>query len=90
MTLDQLKHFKRWHVCHRDGHELEFALCDMVLEAWVLGWMLLPTLAILDAEALLPASLALILMPELYCGLRRQLHLSGRLRCDWLDAIRTR
>jgi hypothetical protein len=88
MTLAQLNHFKHWHVCHRTDHEIEFALCDLVLGAWLCGWMLLPTLVVLDAEAVMPGSLALILMPEIYCALRRHMHLSGRLRCDWLDAIR--
>jgi hypothetical protein len=90
MTLQQLNHFKRWHICHREGRAVEFTLCDLVLGAWVFGWMLLLPLLALDQEVLLPASLLLILMPEIYCGLRRLMHQRGLLRCDWLDAIRRR
>ena len=49
--------------------------------------LLLP-LFVLHQEPLLPASLLLILAPEVYCGLRRVMHRRGMLRCDWLDAIR--
>ncbi|MFM2066867.1 MAG: hypothetical protein RLZZ584_1776 [Pseudomonadota bacterium] len=90
MTLQQLNHFKHWHVCHRQRHELEFALCDLVLGAWLFGWMLLPTLVVLDAELVMPVSLALVLLPDIYCGLRKHLHHAGLLRCDWLDAVRLR
>jgi hypothetical protein len=88
MTLQQLNQFKHWHVCHRQGRELEFAVCDLVLGGWVCGWTLLPTLVALDAELELPASLALVLLPDIYCGLRKWLHQAGWLRCDWLDAVR--
>jgi hypothetical protein len=89
MTLRQLNRFKRWHLAHSEAHPVEFQLCDLVLGAWVSGWMLLPTLVLLDAETVMPASLLLILTPELYVGLRRTLHQRGLLRCDWAEAQRS-
>jgi hypothetical protein len=88
MTIKQLNQFKRWHISHQEGHAVEFTLCDLVLGAWIFGWILLLPLFVLHQEPLLPASLLLILAPEVYCGLRRVMHRRGMLRCDWLDAIR--
>ncbi|MFM2053384.1 MAG: hypothetical protein RL456_1421 [Pseudomonadota bacterium] len=88
MTLQQLQHFKRWHVCHHHGHTVELAVCDLVLGAWVAGWALLLTLLALDALWLMPLSLGLTLAPSIYVRARRSLHRRGRLRCDWLEAVR--
>ncbi|MFM2121414.1 MAG: hypothetical protein RL722_2882 [Pseudomonadota bacterium] len=88
MTLSQLSDFKRWHVGHRQDHAIEFALCDLVLGAWVAGWTSLPAFIVIDHAGWLPASMAMVLTPEFYIGLRRRLHLRQVLRCDWLEAVR--
>ena len=90
MTLHQLRDFKHWHLVHGRIRPVELTLCDAVLAAWVAGWMLLPALLALNAWPWLPLSLLLVLMPELYHGLRRQLHRRSLLRCDWLDVVRLR
>ncbi len=88
MTLQQIYQFKQWHVHHVRGYGLELALCDAVLGAWVMGWMLLPTLIVLNEWPWLPLSLLLTCMPASYCALRRHLHQRGLLRCDWLQSLK--
>lgn len=88
MSLDQMHSFKRWHMAHHHGHSVEFAICDTVLGAWVGGWILLLPLFLLQKFEYLPASLLLVMLPDLYFQLRRWLHVRQVLRCDWLDALR--
>ena len=90
MTLQQLQHMKQWHRSHPQGRGLEAALCDLVLCAWVGGWILLLALAVLGEFRLMPVSLLLTLAPTIYLELRRALHEQGHLRCDWLDALTER
>jgi hypothetical protein len=87
MKLQQLHDFKHWHMGHPHGHSVELGLCDMVLAAWVLGWMLLPVMFVLEALPMLPTSLLLTLAPSAYWALRRKLHQRGLLRCDWLHVV---
>jgi hypothetical protein len=89
MNLQQLHSFKRWHLTHLDERSLELVACNLVLTAWLIGWILLLTFAVLDAWPLLPASLALTLVPRAYWRLRGRLHDRGVLRCDWLAALGT-
>lgn len=88
MRLQKLHDFKHWHLGHPHGHALELWVCDSVLASWVIGWMLLPVLALLDDWAWLPASLLLTQMPSAYWALRAGLHRRGLLRCDWLHTVR--
>lgn len=87
MTLEQLHSLKRWHLSHAEGHRVELALCNLMLGAWLVGWMLLLPLAALGAWTLLPLSLLLTQLPMSYHRLRERLHRRGRLRCDWLCAV---
>ncbi|MEY8875023.1 MAG: hypothetical protein AB9M60_00825 [Leptothrix sp. (in: b-proteobacteria)] len=88
MTLRQLHVFKQWHLSHHHRHALELAICDAVLALWLTGWVLLPLMTLLGEWPWLPGSLLLTLVPAGYLGLRHRLHRAGRLRCDWLDAVR--
>jgi hypothetical protein len=87
MTLNQLSMIKRWHQTHHRDHGVEYHLWDIMLTAWILGWMGLPAAALLAPQAGLPACLVLYLMPSIYVGLRRRLHRASLLRCDWLPAM---
>jgi hypothetical protein len=87
MTLRQLAHLKRWHVQHRQRHPVEFQAWDLMLTAWVAGWMGLAAALVLHAPAGVVACLLLSLAPSLYVRLRERLHRQGRLRCDWLDSL---
>lgn len=89
MTLSQLNTLKRWHLQH-GAKPVELTLCDLVIGAWLGGWMLMPSVFLLHAWQLLPASLAMVLLPEAYHGLRARLHARGVLRCDWLNAVQRR
>lgn len=90
MSLQQLQDFKHWHLGHPRGHTVETAVADGVLCAWVMGWMALPVMVVLQEWAWLPLSLLSHLLPMCYWSLRRHLHRSGRLRCDWLHTVQRR
>lgn len=87
MTLLQLTQIKRWLFLHGRRHPMELCAWDMVLTAWVLGWVALPALLLIHAWALLPLCPAGFLLPGVYATWRIRLHRSGRLRCDWLTAL---
>jgi hypothetical protein len=86
MTLSQLHLLKRWHL-HHGARPVELTVCDLVIGAWLCGWMLMPSLLLLGAWAWLPASLGMVFLPDSYHALRARLHRRGVLRCDWLPAV---
>ena len=87
MTLKQLAQVKRWLRLHGHQHPLELQAWDLVLTAWVLGWMSTPVFMLIDEFALLPLCLAGFLLPTMYATLRSRMHRLGQLRCDWLTAL---
>jgi hypothetical protein len=87
MTLQQLAQIKCWLRLHGGRHPVELQAWDLVLTCWVLGWVSVPGLMLLEAWPGLPLSLLAFLLPTLYAGTRRRLHRQGRLRCDWLTAL---
>ena len=87
MTLKQLSQIKRWLVLHGNNHRIELETWNMILSAWVVGWVALPGAMMLQEWLLMPALLIATLLPQLYVSSRRRLHRRGRLRCDWLCAI---
>ena len=66
MTLQQLESLKHWHLTHAEGRRVELALCNLMLGAWLVGWVLMLPLAAVGAWALLPLSLALTQLPASY------------------------
>jgi hypothetical protein len=88
MTLKQLTFVKRWHVLHGRTRPVEFHTWDAVLTLWLMGWLGVPAELILWQVYGLLVCGALLFVPSAYVGLRRRLHRSGRLRCDWLEAAR--
>jgi hypothetical protein len=87
MTLKQLHAIKRWQDAHKPQRPLEYHAWDGVLTAWVVGWMGEPAALILWWPGAIVGCAALFFAPALYVRLRRRLHRSGRLRCDWLDSL---
>lgn len=88
MTLTQLNTLKRWHLQH-GARPVELTVCDLVIGAWLCGWMLMPSLLLVHAWQLLPLSLCMVLTPDSYHAVRARLHRRGILRCDWLPAVQT-
>ena len=87
MTLQQLHAIKLWHVAHKPESPIEYHTWDSVLTAWVLGFMGEPAALILWWPNLAVTCALLFMTPNLYVALRRRLHQSGRLRCDWLNSL---
>lgn len=87
MTLHQLHMLKRWHVAHRRDHPVEYHAYDVVLTAWVMGWMGAPAALLLGDPVMLLGCVLASLLPSLYVALRSRMHGRGQLRCDWLDSI---
>jgi hypothetical protein len=87
MTLQQLHAIKLWHVAHKPESPIEYHAWDSVLTAWVLGWMGEPAALLLRWPSLAVGCLLLFMAPSAYVALRRKLHGSGRVRCDWLSSL---
>jgi len=88
MTLNQLASIKRWLLLHGQRHPVELFVWNLVLTGWVLGWMGVPGSLLAHQWAALPLCLVAFTSPQWYAGARKRLHRRGRLRCDWLTALR--
>ena len=88
MTLTQFQDLRHWHLRHWHDQPVEKQIWDGVLTLWVIAWVGGPAALILQEPAAAVACLALLFLPQAYVALRRRLHRSRRLRCDWLGALR--
>ena len=87
ITLAQLQRVKDWREAQRGAHPLECQIWEMVLTAWVMGWMgWLPAFTF-EATWAYPLCVLGILAPRLYVYARARAHLARRLRCDWLELV---
>ncbi|MEP6876822.1 MAG: hypothetical protein ABI887_20875 [Burkholderiales bacterium] len=87
MRLQQFHALKEWH--HQHGrHPVEKNTWDAVLTVWLIGWVGAPTAFLLNAGWAELACVSLLFLPSAYVTLRRRLHQRGRLRCDWIGALR--
>ena len=87
MTLQQFHSLKLWHRQHA-RHPVERQAWDCVLTLWMAAWPGLPAALMIDLPWLEAAALLTALfLPGGYVALRRHLHRTGRLRCDWISAI---
>ncbi len=87
MDIGQLQSIKQWQVGHRRTHPVEYQLWDLMLMAWVAGWIGLLPIVAFDALWAAPACLLGVAAPDLYIRLRTRLHRLHRVRCDWLVAL---
>jgi hypothetical protein len=88
MTIQELAVIKRWHVAHRRDHPVEFHTWDLVLTAWLAGWVGLPTAWLLAEPLVMLACFAALFIPAVYVRVRLRLHGQHRLRCDWEYVVR--
>ncbi len=88
MTLQQYHSLKVWHRRHWRKHPVEKNLWEVILTLWMAGGMGVPAALLLDKPWAALASLALLFLPGRYVALRTRLHRSGRMRCDWITALR--
>ena len=86
MRLQEFHALKIWHRQH-GRHPVEKNIWDAVLTIWLLGWVGAPTAFLIHAGWAEAACLSVLFLPGLYVWLRRRLHRSGMLRCDWLSAL---
>lgn len=86
MTLDQFHALKIWHAHH--ARPLERNAWEAVLCVWVMGWVGLPAALLLHLLWAQFSCVAAWFLPRAYVGWRRRLHRAGRLRCDWISALR--
>ena len=87
MTLREITLVRRWHLQHRHHHPVEFQAWDLMLTAWLIGWMGAPAALILRSPLAVVGCVVLWFAPTLYLHWRERLHRGGRLRCDWLDSL---
>jgi hypothetical protein len=88
VTLTQFQDLKAWHLRHWREQPLEKHLWDAVLTVWLIGWVGGPVSLVLQHPSLAAGSLMLLCLPNGYVALRRRLHITRRLRCDWLGTLR--
>jgi hypothetical protein len=87
MTLQQYQSLRLWHT-HHANHPLEKNIWDTVLTLWMSGWVGGAAALVLSAPLASLGCLALLFLPNAYVGLRARLHRQGRLRCDWISAVK--
>jgi hypothetical protein len=88
MTLEQFHDLKLWHQRHVREQPFEKHIWDVVLTLWLAGWVGAPTAFLLHARWAIAVCAAMLLLPGSYVALRRRLHLTRVLRCDWIEALR--
>ena len=88
MNLDQFQELKQWHNRHVREQPLEKHVWDIVLTFWLVGWVGAPAAFLIHAGWALVVCGALLFLPGAYVAVRRRLHVSGLLRCDWIRALR--
>lgn len=86
MTLDQFHSLKVWYSGH--PRPLEKNVWDAVLTVWMMGWVGVPTFLLLAQPVIVMACVLAIFVPAAYVSWRVRLHKAGRLRCDWITALR--
>jgi hypothetical protein len=86
MRLQQIWGVRRWHSHHQRRRPVECQVWDTVLTLWVIGWAGLPVSALLGQPVAASGCLAGLAAPSVYLSLRRWLHGTRRVRCDWLGA----
>jgi len=87
VNLEQFHDLKVWHQRHRREQPLEKHVWDLVLTFWLAGWVGAPAAFLVHAGWALMLCGALVFLPSAYVALRRLLHRSGALRCDWLRTL---
>lgn len=88
MTLSQFHALKLWHSRHARERPLERNAWDAVLTLWMMGWVGGAASLVLGAPWAELACLALLFLPGSYVTWRTRMHRIGRLRCDWITALR--
>jgi hypothetical protein len=88
MTLEQFHDLRLWHLRHMREQPLEKHIWDTVLTFWLVGWVGAPTALITQAIWAVAICASLLFLPGAYVGLRRRLHRTHVLRCDWIGALR--
>jgi len=86
MRLQEFHSLKVWHQKH-GRYPVEKNVWDAVLTLWVMGWVGAPTAFLVHAGWVEAACLSVLFLPGLYVALRRALHRSHVLRCDWISAL---
>ncbi|SFU85022.1 hypothetical protein SAMN05216350_106174 [Polaromonas sp. YR568] len=87
ITLAQLQRVKDWREAQRGAHPVECQIWEAILTVWLMGWMgWLPAYAF-EAVWAYPLCVLGILAPRLYVYMRAKAHVSGHLRCDWLELV---
>jgi hypothetical protein len=87
LTLLQMQGVKRWHIAQQREHTLEYKVWEMVLTAWLMGWIGWLPAYVFDASWAYPLCMGGMLLPQGYVYIRGQAHAAGVLRCDWLGLL---
>jgi hypothetical protein len=88
MTLSQFHALKLWHTHHARERPMEKNTWDIVVTLWVSGWVGGAVALILGAALAEILCISLLFLPSTYVAWRAKLHRAGRLRCDWISALR--
>lgn len=88
MTLSQYHALKVWHTRHSREHPLEKNTWDAVLTLWMMGCAGGPAALLVGSGWAVLVCMALLFLPSGYVAWRTRLHKAGKLRCDWITALR--
>jgi hypothetical protein len=87
VRLAEFEAMKTWHQRHWRDQPVEKHVWDIVLTHWLAGWVGIPPAFLIHARWVELGCVALLFLPGAYVALRRRLHRSGVLRCDWSAAL---
>ena len=88
LNFDQLQRVKLWHAAQERENTLEYKLWQLVLTAWLMGWVGWLPAFVFDAIWAYPLCAVGMLLPQAYVYLRGRIEAAGMLRCDWLRLLR--
>jgi hypothetical protein len=87
VRLAEFEAMKTWHQRHWRDQPVEKHVWDIVLTLWLAGWVGIPPAFLIHARWVELGCVALLFLPGANVALRRRLHRSGVLRCDWSAAL---
>lgn len=87
VTLAQMQRVKNWHAAQGVACPVEKGVWEIVLAAWLMGWIgWLPAFAF-EAYWTCPFCLMGMFAPGIYVAWRARSDERHLLRCDWLESL---
>ena len=87
LSLRQMHSIKKWNSANQLPHSLEGVVWNIIVTAWLMGWIGWLPSWVFNAVWAYPLCLVAMLLPQSYVYARTQAHSAGIVRCDWLHVL---